>query len=91
MTDRTPSESIAAGLACNSGGDLQGAERRARRIAADFRPNPLYDRLIVLRDADSPHWGDLAHSTRLAVAMYDSQRQIAAEHGGVDTTPPPTA
>ncbi len=90
MTDQTPSETIAAGLAGNAGGHLQGAERRARRIAADFRPNELYDRLIVLRDADSPHWNDLAHSTRLAVAMYDSQRTIAAERGG-DTTPPPAA
>jgi len=90
MSDRTASETIAAGLAGNTAGQLQGADRRARRIAADFRRNDLYDRLIELRDADSPHWGDLAHSTRIGVALYESQRKVAAEHG-VDTTPPPAA
>ncbi len=29
------------------------SEKRAKRIAADFRPNETYDRLLELRDAGS--------------------------------------
>jgi len=79
MTDHTPSETIAAGLA---GTGNQGAERRARRIAADFRPNEMYDQLLELRDNHDPRWVDAGRSVQLACALYERQRQIAAEHGG---------
>jgi len=63
-------------------------ERRAKRIAADFKPNETYDQLLELRDADSPRWADVGRSSRLAVALYERQRQVAADQG-VDTTRPP--
>ncbi len=84
MTDNIdPAAAIRAGLGAP---DAPGVARRARRIAADFQRNETYDRLLELRDADSPRWADIDRGTKLACALYESQRDIAADHG-VDTTP----
>ena len=87
MTERTPAETISAGLAAT--GD-QRAERRARQSASDFKTNPTYDQLLELRDNHDPRWVDAGRSVRLAAVLYEQQRQIAADHG-VDTTQPPAA
>ena len=58
--------------------------RRARRIAADFTPRADYDHLLALRDAQDPQWDHVGRTTRLAVSMYERQKQAAT---GQDVDP----
>ncbi len=84
MTDNIdPGAANRAGLGAP---DAPGAERRARRIADSFRPDARMHHLLDLRDNRDPRWADAGRSVQLAAAMYEKQRQVAADHG-VDTTP----
>jgi hypothetical protein len=55
---------------------------RRQRIAADFQPNPNYDRLLKLRDAGDPRWGAAGRSAQLAASMYEAQRATTTETSG---------
>ncbi len=62
--------------------------RRARRIAADFRPNEQYERLLAWRDEGSPRWADVSRTTQIACGLYEDQRRVAAGPGADLSTPP---
>ncbi len=60
--------------------------RRAKRIAADFRPEERLERLLKLRHEDRPAWEALPTGTVIACGLYEHQRQVAADHATERTT-----
>jgi hypothetical protein len=79
MTNQpSPVQQIAAGLER----DDVGTQRRARRIAADFRPDPRMEHLLAMRDSRDPRWADVGNGQQLAAHMYEKQRDTAAMVNG---------
>jgi hypothetical protein len=69
----------------------RGEDKRARRIAAAFRPNDNYERLIAMRTDDPANWERLGSSLHIAVGMYEEQKathaRVTQEGTGYDPDP----
>ena len=59
----------------------KGLHRRAA-LAASYEPNPLYDRLLGLRESDPALWARLAPATQREVGEYEQVKALHQEEAG---------
>ncbi len=70
-----PFEILSGGYAASTVAD----DKRKRKIAASFRPNPHYERVLELKQRDPAAYAKLDTATTMGAAMYEQAKQIAEE------------
>ena len=75
MTDKPSPYDTLRGAYADTGPD----ERRRRKVASGYRPNPHYERLLSIREHDPATWGKLDQTTRAGVALYEGAKRAHEE------------